>query len=237
MDQASAANNKTLIVMAVNNEEHSLPELLRELKSSEDFDLIVVDDCSSDNTLSICRNAGILTLPLASQLGAWGAMQTGLRYAVRRGYRQVITMDGDGQHHTAELSVLTNFANEHPEHDVIIGACVSRGSRLRRWAWSFFRRTSGIEIEDITSGFRLYRGNAVDLLSDARATLLDYQDLGVLLQLHRSGLRIGEVAVSMSERADGKSRIFNSWLTVARYMLFTTMLAIAKSQIFRPFKR
>jgi hypothetical protein len=59
------------------------------------------------------------------------------------------------------------------------------------------------------------------------ATLLDYQDVGVLLILRRQGLRMREVPVTMLDRSDGKSHIFNSWWTVASYMVKTSLLCLA----------
>jgi hypothetical protein len=58
--------------------------------------------------------------------------------------------------------------------------------------------------------------------------MLDYQDLGALLLLNRAGLCIAEVPVSMSPRAVGRSRVFRSWFTVARYMAATTLLCLSR---------
>ena len=60
------------------------------------------------------------------------------------------------------------------------------------------------------------------------ATLLDYQDVGVLLLLRKSGLHLVEVAVSMNTRQVGKSRIFYSWFSVGRYMVTTSLLCLAR---------
>jgi glycosyltransferase involved in cell wall biosynthesis len=156
--------------------------------------------------------------------GAWGAMQTGLRYALRRGYRHVVTMDADGQHEPAYIADLIAAGKIH---DVVIGAYPQRGSLLRKWAWRFFRQLTGFGIEDLTSGLRYYNAGACALLADEEATLLDYQDVGVLLLLRRAGFSICEVPVEMYPRKSGPSRIFSSWTTVGRYMLETTLLCLA----------
>jgi len=69
------------------------------------------------------------------------------------------------------------------------------------------------------------------LLAASEATLLDYQDVGVLLLLRKAGLQITEVPVSMNLRQAGRSRIFYSWFSVLRYMLTTTLLCLARWRV------
>jgi hypothetical protein len=157
--------------------------------------------------------------------GAWGAIQTGIRYAVRHGYSGVVTMDADGQHEPAYMPQLIEAARDA---DVVIAACPSRGSRMRHIAWAYFRFLTGLSLDDLTSGFRYYNARACSLLAKEEATLLDYQDIGVLLLLRRAGLRVAEIAVAMNPRKSGASRVFSSWGTVARYMAETTLLCLAR---------
>ena len=114
------------------------------------------------------------------------------------------------------------------EADVAIGAFPERASRARRLAWSYFRFLTGLELEDITSGFRAYNHTAMTALASREASLLDYQDVGVLLILRRRGLRSVEVPVSMRPRAIGGSKIFRSWWVVGKYMLQTSLLCLAR---------
>ena len=72
------------------------------------------------------------------------------------------------------------------------------------------------------------------MLASEEATLLDYQDIGILLLLRGAGLRIHEVSVLMEERSSGKSRVFSSWLHVGRYMALTTLLCLARWDVRRP---
>lgn len=221
-------SSDTLVVVPVHNEAAALPGVIRELQLYPELDVLIVDDASTDGSLTVARASGARVLPLTLKLGAWGAMQTGIRYAHKHGYSHVITMDGDGQHHSHEIASLISTMRRHPEADVVIGACVVRGSRLRRIAWRFFRSITGIAIEDITSGFRLYNQRAIGELVKKQATLLEYQDVGVLLMLRSTGMKIIETDVSMTPRQNGKSRIYSSWLMVAYYMLVTTILSISK---------
>lgn len=221
-------SSDTLVVMPVHNEAAALPGVLAELALQPDLDVLVVDDASSDGSLEIARAHGVRVLPLCLQLGAWGAMQAGLRYAARHGYHYVITMDGDGQHHSEEIPCLREALRHSPDANVVIGACVYRGSALRQAAWRYFRRLTGVGIEDLTSGFRLYTERAVQELTRREATLLEYQDVGVLLMLRAAGMKVIEQEVSMTPRQNGRSRIYSSWAMVAYYMVVTTILSVSK---------
>src|SRR5438105_10615759 len=116
-------------------------------------------------------------------------------------------MDADGQHEPLYLPALRQAAESA---DVVIAACPSRGSQLRHLAWSYFRMLTGFAFDDLTSGFRYYNTRACRLLAGEEATLLDYQDIGVLLLLRHAKLRIAEVPVAMNPRKYGPSRVFSS---------------------------
>ena len=112
--------------------------------------------------------------------------------------------------------------------DVAVGACTGRGSLLRRIAWVLMKRTSGLTLDDITSGFRLYRRAAVEVLAGESATLLEYQDVGVLIALQENGFTVVDVPVPMKPRRSGISRIFYSWRSVSYYMAATMLLSVTK---------
>lgn len=217
----------TLIVIPARDEESTVGNVVAELRESYPWDVLVVSDASDDETSERARHAGAMVLEAPIQLGAWGAVQAGIRYALRKGYRVVITMDADGQHDAGTLSaVLAPVAAGKAE--MSIGSCVSRASMARRMAWSFFRRITGLPFADLTSGLRAYSDSVFEVLISPEATLLDFQDVGVLVLLQTSGARIVEISVPMTRRQSGKSRIFSSWARVLDYLLQTAILAIAK---------
>ncbi len=189
--------------------------------------VVVIDDCSTDATAQLAGAAGAIVLPLTLQLGAWGAIQTGLRYALRHGYRVAVTLDADGQHEPASIGDLLQPLSAE-QADVVIGAFPERASRARRLAWRYFRLLTGLKLEDITSGFRAYNHAAIAALAAPEASLLDYQDVGVLMILRRQNLRTVEVPVAMQTRAVGASRVFRSWWIVGAYMLQTSLLCLAR---------
>jgi glycosyltransferase involved in cell wall biosynthesis len=216
---------RLLIVIPALNEAQDIGQVIREVKKQGAIDVLVVDDGSIDDTSAVALREGASVMRAPLWQGAWGAIQSGIRYAVRHGYSGVVTMDADGQHEPAYLPRLLGAAQDA---DVVIASCPARGSRLRHVAWAYFRFLTGFALDDLTSGFRYYNARACRLLAMDEATLLDYQDIGVLLLLRHAEFRIAEIPVAMNARKHGASRVFRSWWTVARYMAETSILCLAR---------
>ena len=223
---------RCIVVIPAFNEQKDIAAVVREVRRVSGFPIVVVDDCSIDNTRAEAESAGARVIPLSQQLGAWGALQTGLRFACREGYEFALTMDADGQHEAVWIDKLFAPVIEG-DADVTIGCCVRRGSRLRKIAWVMLKAASGLKMEDITSGFRVYNRQAMDLLAGPEATLLEYQDVGVLTLLKNAGLHIEDVDVTMLPRTSGTSRVYHSWLVVAYYMAHTLLLGFSKRDVRR----
>jgi glycosyltransferase involved in cell wall biosynthesis len=224
-DSARGLPDRLLVVIPALNEAEDIGAVINDVRAHEGIDVLVVDDGSTDETAEVALLCGARVLRAPLWQGAWGAIQTGIRYAVRHGYAGVITMDADGQHEPAYLPQLLGAAKNA---DVVIAACPSRGSRMRHLAWAYFRSLTGFRFDDLTSGFRYYNARACRLLAGEEATLLDYQDVGVLLLLRHAQFRIAEIPVAMNPRRHGASRVFSSWWTVAVYMAETSLLCLAR---------
>jgi hypothetical protein len=220
---------KYLVVMPAHNECAIIGDTLRAIIAGTGLPVVVIDDASTDGTTAAAQENGAQVLTLVSQLGAWGAIQTGMRYALKNGYENVITIDADGQHDATDIDHLQRQL-EIRNADMVIGACTKRGSRARKTAWVLMRLLSGLTTKDLTSGFRAYSHTAMKLLAGSEATTFDYQDVGVLCLIRHAGLKIAEIPVRMRPRIDGKSRIFDSWVAVMRYMLYTSILAISHTK-------
>ncbi|MBK5970620.1 glycosyl transferase [Thiorhodovibrio winogradskyi] len=216
-----------MVLIPALNEEASIGALVGAAGAVTAAPVVVIDDGSTDDTAALARAAGATVLSLPLNLGAWGAIQTGLRYAAKSQWPLAVTLDADGQHEAESIDALTApiLAGEA---DVVIGACPGRLSLARRIAWHYLRWLGGISLDDITSGFRAYNRSAIEYLASSEATLLDYQDVGVLMLLRRRGFRTIEVAVPMQPRQYGSSRVFDSWWTVGSYMAQTTVLCLAR---------
>ncbi|MFW6341121.1 MAG: glycosyltransferase family 2 protein [Wenzhouxiangella sp.] len=221
-------SSSTLAIIPARNEAADIAAVVRRV-TAQGLDVLVIDDFSSDDTAARARSAGARVLRLPFHAGAWTAMQTGIRAACEAGYQRVVTLDGDGQHDPDDIpQLLQHLDSAEPSPNVLIASCTDRGNRRRRIAWRVLRLLSGLKVADLTSGFRVYDRAAMEYLADAECTLLEYQDIGVLLHLHRRGLRLEEVPVSMRPRCHGQSRIFSSWRIVGHYLVYSALLSITR---------
>ena len=132
---------KTLIMLPCYNEQYSLPELLNELRAinlPEKYSLhiSVINDCSKDNTKQVAKEHKVHVIDLPVNLGIGGAVQSGLKYALKNNFDIAIQMDGDGQHPPKELHKLLN-CHEISGANVVIG---SRFIEKKGFQTSFIRR-------------------------------------------------------------------------------------------------
>ena len=225
---ASTEVNASVAVIPVRNEAAAIARVVQRVRSLG-LAAIVVDDFSTDDTAAKASAAGARVLRLPFHAGSWMATQTGLRAAVAAGFEFAVTLDGDGQHDPADIPRLLDFwrrADQQPS--AVIGSFTARGNRRRKLAWRALRLLSGLQVADLTSGFRLYDRRAMESLSGSDCTLLEYQDVGVLLHLHRQGLRLAEMEVRMSSRCHGQSRIFRSWRVVGHYLIYSALISITR---------
>jgi len=218
---------EVMAVIPAFNEEASIGVVVSAVRSIGITEVTVVDDCSTDSTAVVASQAGAKVLSLADNGGAWLATQAGLRFALERGFKQAVTLDADGQHFASLIPDLLSPISEGIANTVV-GACQERGNRRRHLAWAWLRTLSGVGVGDITSGMRAYDKQSLDILTSRVASFINYQDVGLLLLLRSAGLSITEVSVEMAPRSEGKSKIFDSWLSVASYLWYSTMLSITK---------
>lgn len=223
---------RAVVVIPAYNEENAIGKVVREVRDMSALPVLVVDDSSEDSTVEQARLAGATVIPLAVRLGAWGATQTGFRYALRRGFDSAVTMDADGQHEARWIEALLKPVRDG-RSDVVIGAFAERGSRMRQLGWQMMKRASGLSLPDITSGFRAYNRRSMKALARKPATLLEYQDIGVLLLLQNEGMAISSVSVEIQPRRLGRSRIFHSRLIIVYYMVHAVLLGISKRKLRR----
>lgn len=226
--------HKMVVLIPALNEEACIGAVIQDIKRQCDVQIVVIDDASTDRTAIVAREEGATVLPLTIRLGAWGAMRTGFRYAWQHGFDIVITMDADGQHMPEAIRDIAEPVLSG-QADLAIGSCTDRGSLSRKLSWSFFQKLTGLEVRDLTSGFRAYSGTVLDTIMSGQTALLDYQDLGVLLAIRNSGFRMVEVPVGMCPRMNGPSRIFSSWIKVFRYLIITGIICLSKTRM--PFRR
>ena len=201
---------RSLIVMPAFNEEASIARVIGEvLEQLPGIDVLVVDDGSSDETSHMARQAGAVVATLPFNLGVGGAMRTGFRYALERGYDNVIQIDADGQHDPSEVPLLLA---QLAEADLVVGArFAGQGSYRvrgpRRWAMVILgcalSRSAGTRLTDTTSGFRASGPRALRLFAEHYPAEYLGDTIEALVLAARSGHVIRQVPVAMRPRFGG----------------------------------
>ena len=196
-----------------------------------EFDVLVIDDGSTDDTAQRAREAGATVLRMPFNLGIGGAMQAGYVYALEHDYEFAVQVDGDGQHDPAQIEALADVFRADHSVDFVYGSRFAQASgyqaplnrrigiRIFAWLLSVITRQS---VTDPTSGFRLANRHAIELF--ARDYPHDYPEVEAILMVHAHRLRIVEVPVSMHARASGRSSI--TWLRSAYYMIKVTLAVL-----------
>ena len=225
----SAGGRKIAMVPAL-NEEESVGQIVRELRrEAPGFDVLVVDDGSTDATAERARAAGAAVLSHPFNLGIGGAVQSGYRHAFLKGYEVAVQVDGDGQHDPAQIAKLEQGL-ERSGADLVWGSrfledAGYRVPRLRRAGRVIFARVVSLitrrPITDPTSGFRIANRRGIELF--ARDYPHDYPEVEAILMAHSHDLEISEVAVTMRQRETGSSSIN---MVNAGYYMVRVLLAI-----------
>ena len=134
---------KRLIIIPAYNEGENIKKTIDNIiESAPNFDYIVINDCSTDNTAQICKENHFNYIDLPINLGIGGAVQTGYRYAYEKGYDMAVQVDGDGQHDAKFLDIMAETM-EKEKADMIIGSRFIdkqgfQSSRTRRMGIFYF---------------------------------------------------------------------------------------------------
>ena len=221
-----------LVVVPAYNESATLLDVLGRIsESAPGWDIVVIDDGSTDNTADLARGGGFAVLKLPFNLGIGGAVQAGFKYALENGYARMVQIDGDGQHDPSQLGRLVAVMDENEGVDVVCGsrflsdefkypAPISRRTGIHIFAF-LLSRFVGQPVSDPTSGFRLYNRRAIKLF--ARDYPHDYPEVEAVLMLHHHDLRMLEVPVQMYARGGGVSSITSG---KSAYYMVKVLLAL-----------
>ena len=204
---------RTLIIIPAYNEEGAILDTIRNLKkNNEEVDYIIIDDCSKDNTLKICKENNLNVIHLPVNLGIGGAVQTGYKYAYENNYDIAIQMDADGQHDAKYISALIQKVEEG--YDLVIG---SRFIEKQGFQSTFVRRM-GINlysfiiklftkkvIKDTTSGYRAVNSKIIKMF--ARSYPVDYPEPETNAYIAKNNFKIVELPMEMKTRDTGSSSI------------------------------
>ncbi|HHJ8157675.1 TPA: glycosyltransferase family 2 protein, partial [Streptococcus pyogenes] len=219
-----------LIIIPAYNESSNIVNTIRTIESdASDFDYIIIDDCSTDNTLAICQKQGFNVISLPINLGIGGAVQTGYRYAQRCGYDVAVQVDGDGQHNPCYLEKMVEVLVQSSVNMVIGSRFITKegfqSSFARRIGIKYFTwliaLLTGKKITDATSGLRLIDRSLIERFANHYPD--DYPEPETVVDVLVSHFKVKEIPVVMNERQGGVSSIS---LTKSVYYMIKVTLAI-----------
>ena len=198
------------IVLPALNEAQSLAKLLPELKKSfPDHEILVINDGSTDNTISVCQENGVKVLSYPYPQGNGAAIKHGCRHA--RG-DIIVFMDADGQHSVDDIPQL--LAKLEEGYDMVVGArCAeTHSSILKRFGNTFFNRFSslmaGHNIMDLTSGFRAVKKDIFRKFLYLMPNGFSYPTTSTMA-FFRSGHPVAYIPISARQRTQGTSSNIN----------------------------
>jgi glycosyltransferase involved in cell wall biosynthesis len=225
--------NGLLAIVPAYNEAEIIAQTVTEIHLwAPEFDVLVIDDGSSDRTAANAAAAGARVLRLPFNLGIGGAMQSGYIYALEQGYEVAVQVDADGQHDARHVRELLGRLRSDPALNMVTGSRFLdpdrdgyRSSASRRVGIRIFSLIVSLitrrRVTDPTSGFRMTDRRAIELFSHDYPH--DYPEVEAIVLVHSHRLGSCEIPVSMRPRVTGESAISS---TQSVYYMVKVLLAI-----------
>ena len=199
---------KVLLIVPAYNEELNIERTVKDIKENTNYDYIIINDCSKDNTKEVCEKKGFNILSLPINYGLTSGIQVGMKYAYQNGYDIVIQFDGDGQHQAKYIKDLVKEIEVNNCNIAIGSRFVTKkkpksmrmlGSNLISTA---IKIVTGKTIKDPTSGMRAFDKKAIEeFIRNPGLT----PEPDTLVYMLKKGMKIKEVQVEMKEREFGES--------------------------------
>ena len=186
---------KKLIIIPAYNESANIEKTIKMIQeNAPEFDYVIINDCSTDDTKKICEKNGYNYIDLPINLGIGGAVQTGYRYGHEEGYEMAVQVDGDGQHDPKFLATMADYLKEHGLDMVIGSRFINKegfqSSGARRMGIKYFT----VLIRDVMNIF------AYDYPKD-------YPEPESVVAILRQKKNVEEIPVIMKAREGGVSSI------------------------------
>lgn len=232
-------NNETqriILIIPAYNEEKSILNTCKTIweyneKHNTNYDVIVINDGSKDNTQKVCEKNDIPHLNLCLNSGIGNAVQTGYMYAKENNFDIAIQFDGDGQHDVRYVEKIIQPILEYKASMVIGSRFIDskssefKSSGARRIGIKIIsvviKLLTGKKIWDTTSGFRAVNKNLITIFSENYPS--EYPEPVSAVSILKKNFKITEIPVSMNERTEGASSI-RAWRTA--YFMFNVVLSI-----------
>ncbi len=227
--------DKVLFVIPAYNEEQNIKKVLDEIKKDVSYaDILVINDCSTDNTMEIVEKENVKCISNCFNMRYAMAVQTGIKYASYHNYDYVIQMDADGQHIASEAEKLYKKMKE-TDCDIVIG---SRYLKDLGYRCPFFRRVGTKlfeiminvfchkKIKDPLSGFQCINKRVINEYAKIGG-YPEYPDANLIMEMLLRGYKVCEVPVKMRLRENGES-MHSGIIKPIKYMIemFYTIIII-----------
>ena len=216
---------KTLVVIPAYNEQDSIELLVKDVKKY-DFDYLVINDCSTDDTAEILDKKNINHIDLPINLGIAGVTRIGFFYAHDNDYDCAICIDGDGQHLPSYIESLVKEIENG--YDYVVGSRFLE----RKKPWSFrmigsrllcllIKLKTGKTVSDPTSGMRALGKKVIDVFAESMNFNAEPDAMCYLIN---KKFKVKEVQVEMNERESGESYFTNPFKSI--YYMLCEVLSI-----------
>ncbi|MBQ7240900.1 MAG: glycosyltransferase family 2 protein [Bacilli bacterium] len=231
-------NDKVLIVIPAYNESENIEKVLNDIKKNVNYaDILVINDCSKDNTAEIVKKNRVKCITNIFNMRYARAVQVGIKYARDNDYDYVIQMDADGQHLASEAKKLYKEIKKK-KTDIVIGSryLVDMGYPcpfFRRLGTKFFsgliKLFTGKKIADPLSGFQCLNKDVINYYAGC-GNYPEFPDANLVIEMLLKGYKICEVPVKMKLRETGESMHGGIWKPI-KYMIiqfYTCIVLVVK---------
>lgn len=226
--------SKVIVIIPAYNEALNIEKTIEDIKkNASEVDYIIINDGSKDSTLEVCKKNNFNCIDSFANLGLFGAVQTGFKYAIDHNYDIAIQFDGDGQHNAKYIKDLVK--------EIENGVSIAIGSRFVTKKKPFSMRMLGSRlisfaikcttfktIKDPTSGMRAYDRNSI---IDYALDMNNPPEPDTLVYMLRKKRIIKEVQVKMNDREFGES-----YLNIANTIKYMSRMLISILLI-QPFRK
>lgn len=213
------------ITIPTYNEANNILRLIAEInsacnKSKCNYQLIVVDDNSPDGTANVVEKIkpkfNITLIKRNEKLGLGSAYIEGFKKALKTKTDFIFQMDADLSHNPKYIPRFIEKINQG--YDVVTGSRLTKGGgvvgwnstrKLISWGGNLIGRTvAGINISDLTSGYRVYKREVLEAidLDEIKSKSYDFQ-LEILSKVMEKGFKVGTIPIIFYDRKHGKSKL------------------------------
>lgn len=214
--------NDLLVIIPCYNEAKNIEKTIEELLNNGAYHFLIIDDCSNDDIVQICKKHKWNYISNETNLGLSKSMRKGIEYAINHNYRYVVQFDGDGQHDASDIAKMFFFAKKG--YDIVTSSrynsnneTLTNNKKIAHSILSFlFFLKAHMHITDPTCGMRMYNWNAMDVYLNNKKLEVEISSIAYMIKKYK--MKLIEVPTHVYMRKDGKSYL-DTTNSKLKYML------------------